>query len=95
MAVCRSVCSMCMSVLATALALRCAALALAQLSCSCPCVGVGPGTYALVLLAGLATSLSPCTLSVLPLTIGYIGGSKSAPASSSTLQVGGLGEWVG
>jgi len=40
----------------------------------------------LVFLAGLITSLTPCTLSMLPLTIGYIGGFESKNTLSSALQ---------
>lgn len=40
----------------------------------------------LVFLAGLITSLTPCTLSMLPLTVGYIGGFESKNTLASAVQ---------
>ena len=55
---------------------------------TCLPAGVTSSTYVVVLAAGLLTSLSPCTLSVLPLTIGYIGGYSADKPSNNSILVG-------
>lgn len=47
---------------------------------------LSPWSVGFVFLAGLVTSLTPCTLSMLPLTIGYIGGFESKNTLVAAIQ---------
>eukprot|EP00899_Mesostigma_viride_P002594 jgi/Mesvir1/12335/Mv00521-RA.2 len=48
-----------------------------------------PASVGIIFLAGLATSFTPCTLSVLPLTIGYIAGYGEKEGEQSNQSVAG------
>lgn len=47
---------------------------------------LSPFSIGFIFLAGLATSLTPCTLSMLPLTVSYIGGFESHSTLKSAVQ---------
>ena len=49
----------------------------------------GPGTFGLIFGAGLLTSLGPCSLSILPLSLAYLAGfgaEEGKPAAGSPWQ---------
>jgi cytochrome c-type biogenesis protein len=47
---------------------------------------ITPVSVAVILLAGLLTSLTPCMLSMLPITVGYIGGYEASTRLQAAIQ---------